>query len=87
MNIFYSLYGKPCERISREQLLAEQHRDGMLFARAEESGSEGCYVEVARWYEARWRWERYAFLKFLNGDDPQFLVPDLRHHLLEASRG
>jgi len=72
MNVFYSLYGRLCARISREQLLAEQRRDGMLFARTEQSGSEGCYVEVARWSEARGRWERYAFLKFLNGDDPHF---------------
>ena len=71
MNFSYSLYGTDCERISHEQVLAEQHRDGMLFARAEQSGSEGCCVEVARWSEARCRWERYAFHKFLDGDDPQ----------------
>jgi len=72
MDFPYFLYGKHDRRISYEQLLAEQRRDGMLYARAEQPGCEGCSVEVARWSEARWRWERYALHKFLDGDDPQF---------------
>ena len=72
MDFSYFLYGKDDRRISYEQLLAEQRRDGMLYARAEQPGCEGFSVEVARWSETRWRWERYALHKFLDGDDPQF---------------
>ena len=44
-----------------------------FFASAEESGSEGCYVEVARWEHGAdchtGRWCRYAFLKCFGGED------------------
>lgn len=46
-----------------------------LLARAECSGSEGCYVEVARWSYLRERWERFAFEKCLGGEIKEF--PDL----------
>lgn len=36
---------------------------GDLWARAEDSGSEGCYVEVARWDEDAKGWRRFAFEK------------------------
>ena len=39
-----------------------------LIARAEHSGSEACYVEVARWSALRQRWERFAFEKFFGGE-------------------
>ena len=39
-----------------------------VFARAEESGCEGMYVEVAKWNEKNKQWQRYAFFKFLGGE-------------------
>jgi hypothetical protein len=39
---------------------------GDLLARAEDSGCESTYWEVARWNEARRRWERFAFEKCLD---------------------
>jgi len=39
-----------------------------LWARAENSGSEGCYVEVAKWNFVSNRWERFAFEKFFGGE-------------------
>jgi hypothetical protein len=56
-------------RITFADLLVEQLDHGMLFARAELSGSEGCYVEVCRWNDANWRYERYAFVKLLSGEE------------------
>ena len=46
-----------------------------LLARAEESGCEACYVEVARWSSLRDRWERFAFEKCFGGEIKEF--PDL----------
>ena len=46
-----------------------------LWAHAERSGSEGCYVEVARWSELRQRWERFAFAKVFGGEIKE--QPDL----------
>lgn len=43
--------------------------DDGLVARAENSGSEGCYIEVARWNKDAQRWQRYAFLKVFGGED------------------
>ncbi len=50
--------------------LCERNRqEGDLLARAENSGGEGFYVEVARWSFKRERWERYCFAKLLGGED------------------
>ncbi len=46
-----------------------------LLARAECSGSEACYIEVARWSYLRERWERFAFEKCFGGEIKEF--PDL----------
>ena len=47
-------------------------KDGELVARAENSGSEGCYVEVARWNPnpetGPAQWQRYAFEKVFGGE-------------------
>lgn len=39
-----------------------------LFARAEDSGAEGCYVEIAKWNRHSRRYERFAFEKFFGGE-------------------
>jgi hypothetical protein len=51
-----------------DELLA-MAKDGSIMARAENSGCEGCYVEVARWSEKEQRWERYCFNKVFGGED------------------
>lgn len=50
------------------QLIEFQKSEGSLFARAENSGSEGCYCEVARWNLKTHRFERFAFLKCFGGE-------------------
>jgi hypothetical protein len=50
------------------QLIEFQKSEGTLFARAENSGCEGCYCEVARWNLKTHRWERFAFLKCFGGE-------------------
>lgn len=39
-----------------------------LYARAELSGCEGCYVEVSRWNRHTARWERFCFEKFFGSE-------------------
>ena len=60
------------EQITLHELIAMSAKDGMLVARAEDSGCEGTYCEVAIWNEKTRRFERYAFYKFLGGE---FAVP------------
>ena len=73
--------GRPC--YSRFSLYAELWQSGLrlhelyalmdngalLFARAEDSGCEGAYVEIARWCDERNQWFRFAFEKYLGGED------------------
>lgn len=70
MELNYSLYGSGMLRPTTHQELIALNTEepGLLLARAENSGSEGCYVEVARWSFKRTRWERYCFHKFFDGD-------------------
>jgi len=49
-----------------EVTLSQLIEMGDVFANVETSGSESCYVEVARWSNERERWERYAFAKMLD---------------------
>lgn len=65
----FALYGEVWNGVSFEELLEQAKQDGMLLARAEESGCEGCYVEVARWNDGARQWQRYAFLKCFGGED------------------
>lgn len=39
-----------------------------LFARAEESGSEACYVEIAKWNRHSRTYHRFAFIKLFGGE-------------------
>lgn len=39
-----------------------------IFARAENSGSEGYYVEIAKWHPKAKQWQKFAFQKFLGGE-------------------
>ena len=66
----YAYYGNAAMTGIEHTALCEHNRkNGDLLARAENSGSEGCYVEVARWSYERNRWERFCFVKFLGGED------------------
>lgn len=59
----YTRYGNTFQSISHQQLLEEQKKTGDYWARVEESGSESCYVEVARWNYSVEAWQKFAFLK------------------------
>lgn len=49
--------------------LEELKQDPDIQAEAVESGCEGTYVEIAKWSETMKQWYRYAFAKFLGGED------------------
>lgn len=49
-------------------LVSELRAMNDVIAEVADSGSEGVYVEVARYSEQRKRWERFAFYKFLGGE-------------------
>lgn len=55
----FSLYGRPFEGIAGGELVNTDD----IVARLEGSGSEGIYIEVARWDDTEKRWARFAFLK------------------------
>jgi hypothetical protein len=57
--------------LSEADLIAEQKKDRMLWANVEHSGSEGVYVEVAKWNDPAHQWQRYAFCKFEDANDPE----------------
>lgn len=57
----------PCRRM-RDVSLRSLLKVKDLWARAEQSGCEGCYVEVAKWNAGSQRWERFAFEKFFGGE-------------------
>lgn len=74
MSAHFALYGAPHNGLYVEELLDMQRKDGMLFARAEQSGSEGTYVEVAIWNSNHRQWQRYAFMKCFGGEHKE--LPD-----------
>lgn len=63
--IMFSAYSDDYGRtsISYAELIELERKEGGLFARAENSGSESYYVEVCRWNEQARRLERFAFAK------------------------
>jgi hypothetical protein len=69
----FTIYGQPHQSISFDDLLAIQKEHGMLWAHAEDSGSESCYCEVARWNEKARRWERFCHLKCMDYRLPELL--------------
>lgn len=54
--------------ISLEDLRKANAATGDYWANAENSGSEGCYCEVACWNKVMRRYERFAFCKFFGGE-------------------
>ncbi len=68
MGISFNFYGGSSRAWSLKDMLAESAK-GMLLARAEQSGCEGCYIEVAKWNETAKKWQRYAFEKVFGGED------------------
>ena len=70
----FCVYGSatsPSPGVTLEELL-DLAASGDLLARVENSGSEGLYVEVARWKYGEdchsGAWHRYAFRKCLGGE-------------------
>lgn len=67
MSIRFTIYGDELfTGITLEELIAAQEKDGLFWARAENSGSESTYCEVARWNHTTVRWERFCFAKCLD---------------------
>jgi hypothetical protein len=66
--IRFHLYGRDM-MISVAALLDLNSREMDLAARAENNPNEGYCTEVARWSYLNDRWERYAWYKFLGGED------------------
>ena len=64
----FTKYGRPMVDIGLTDLIGHNRIHGDLWARAEDSGCEGCYCEVARWDKENRRWSRYAFEKYF-GDE------------------
>ncbi len=67
--IRYCHYNAAMQSTDHAALCDHNREHGDLLARAENSGSEGYYVEVARWSYKRDRWERFCCVKFLGGED------------------
>jgi len=65
----FGVYGSEWKRGMSLLELYSVAETGELHARAEDSGSEGVYVEVARWCHKRSDWFRFAFAKYLGGED------------------
>lgn len=81
--IHYSIYSAGLLTINHLNLCALQKATGEYLARAEDSGCEGIYTEVARWSYSRQRWERFCFVKFLGGEDanhPDWTPRQLAEH-------
>lgn len=68
-DISFTTYGGSVWKcIGFKDLLYIQCEVGGLVARAENSGCEGCYVEVARWNWNYQQWQRFAFTKVFGRD-------------------
>jgi hypothetical protein len=64
MEILFAQYGKlGFGSLSIDDLLKLN-----CIARTEDSGSEGCYCEIARWNIKEKKFQRFAFCKFLGGE-------------------
>jgi len=66
----FSRYGSALDYYTLEELTMLQKQDGLLFAHAELSGSEGCYCEVAIWNDRNRRFEKLCFYKFFSNEHP-----------------
>ena len=69
----------PMQHVSLDDMMKTED----LRSLDEESGSESCYVEVARWSHKREQWELYAFLKTMDvtffeneGDEDEIEIND-----------
>lgn len=58
--------GASNKSLSTHELREFNTKTGELLARAENSGCESCYVEVARWSQDRSRWEWFCFEKMMD---------------------
>lgn len=66
--LHFCLYDGAATDTTYHDVLRVAEETGMIFARAEYSGSEGCYVEVARWNQEWNEWQRFAFCKVFDGE-------------------
>ena len=67
-SLYTRLLAPPYSRSIRSIKWKQLIRIPFLFARAEDSGSEGCYVEIAKWNRHSRRYERFAHAKFFGGE-------------------
>ena len=68
MSIRFAKYGSSAlgGGVSLADLITESKETSYLWAHAEDSGCESCYVEVAKWDDKHKAWFKYAFLKTLD---------------------
>lgn len=66
--IFARYDNLPLDGISLAELLLMKAAGKGMFARVENSGSEGIYIEVAIWNGRTQRLERFCFIKLLGGE-------------------
>lgn len=64
--IRFELYGDVWHALTLEEMLAAQAEHHNLWARAENSGSESCYCEVAVWNDDARQWQRFATCKCMD---------------------
>lgn len=68
-DIMFSRYEDGCRSISLAKIREMQQAGSQFVARAEFSGSEAVYVEIAIYNDGPSRWERFAFEKLFGGSD------------------
>ena len=82
----FSLYGNVMGGIQGKNLidldLGKDH--GCIWAHVENSGSEGWYVEIARWHEKSSEWRRYAFKKYLGGEFGEMTARECANYVTEV---
>lgn len=83
----FTVYGQYMDPdIPIEDLIESNRESGEFIARAEDSGSESTYVEVAKWSHTRHRWERCCFCKCMDYRLPGHEDATDRQTAIEAAR-
>ena len=73
LNDRFSLYSDKSESTTVD-ILFHISLEEPLIARVEESGSEGFYVEIARWSDKSESWCAYAYNKYYDKKEAQFVA-------------
>ena len=67
--IYFTLYNALAEPTVSENDMLKKAKEFALFARIENSGAEGRYIEIARCNESSFNYQRYAFYKFFSEEE------------------